>query len=386
MSIYFDHNATTQIDERVLQAMLPHLRGGYANAASLHQPGRAARAAIDTAREQVAALVSAQAAQVIFTGGGTEADNLALKGLAARLPRGRILVSAVEHPAVLESAAVLSRQGWEVATLAVDPQGRVCTDALAAQLAAGDVRLVAVMAANNETGVLQPLEEIAPAVRAAGALLHVDAVQMAGKLALDYAATGAHSLALSAHKIYGPKGVGALVLDKSVDIEALLHGGGHEGGLRSGTENTAAIAAFGAAAALAQAELEPRRRHSLALRERLSAVLAAAPGVTVFGTGAERLPNTVQFALAGFEGESLLMALDRNGVAVSSGSACEAGSGEPSHVLVAMGVAADMARGAVRVSMGKDNTIAEVDRFGAILRELAGQQTLPGLNPAVLAG
>ncbi|MDT0634364.1 cysteine desulfurase family protein [Spectribacter hydrogenoxidans] len=381
MNVYFDHNATTPLDERVLTAMLPHLRDQFGNAASRHAPGRSARAAIDTAREQVAALVGAHPGQVVFTAGGTEADNMALKGLSA-CRRGRLLYSAIEHPAVLETAEAMDVPS---ATIAVDGQGRVDLADLDRQLGTGDVAVVAVMVANNETGAIQPVAEVSDRVRAAGALLHVDGVQGAGKLAMRYADTGAHTLAISSHKIYGPKGVGALVLDKRVDIRPLLHGGGHEGGLRGGTENTAAIVGFGAAAELAKAERASRHEHTAGLRDRLQAGLAAAlPEAVIFAAEAERLPNTLQFAVPGFEGESLLMALDQFGFAVSSGSACASGSGEPSHVLLAMGVDPVVARGAIRVSLGKDNTADEIDRFLAVLPQVARSQSMPGLNPAVM--
>lgn len=366
--------------------MLPYLRASWANAASLHGPGRAARAAIDQAREQVAALVDTHPSQIVFTAGGTEADNLAVKGLVAPRPGRRLLISTIEHPAVLESAQALVGRGWRVGWIPVDAGGRVRLDVLREQLSSGDVGLVAVMAANNETGAVQPVAEVAELARAAGALLHVDAVQMAGKLALRYADTGAHSLALSAHKLYGPKGVGALVLDKAVEFEALLHGGGHEHGLRAGTQNTAAIVGFGAAAALAAEQREQRRSQLASLRETLLAGLRSIPGITLFGGDAPCLPNTLQFALPGFEGESLLMALDKRGVAVSSGSACAAGSGEPSHVLMAMGVDASVARGAIRVSLGRDNSREEVENFLVILQELASGPSLARCNPSVLAG
>lgn len=383
--IYLDHNATTPLDPQVLDAMLPYLRESYANASSLHRGGRAARAAIDTARDQVADLVGAHPSQVLFTGGGTEANNLAIKGLAARLRPGRMLISAVEHPAVIEPAHSLRAQGWRVDSLAVDGDGVISVDALERELAAGDVRLVAAMAANNETGTLQPVAELAAAARAADALFHCDAVQAAGKVALRYPDTGAHSLSLSAHKIHGPKGVGALVLDKGLDIAALLHGGGHERGLRGGTENTAAIVGFGAAAELAVARRETQGAHVQALRDRLENGLAAMPGIRMFSQGARRLPNTCQFAVAGFEGESLLMALDGHGIAVSSGSACASGSTEPSHVLLAMGVDADVARGAIRVSLGRDNTVADIDTLLSVLQQLtAGGARMPRINPAVL--
>ncbi|MES1943802.1 cysteine desulfurase [Salinisphaera sp. PC39] len=387
MSLYFDHNATTPLDERVLETMLPWLREGYANAASLHRGGREARAAIDHAREQVAALAGAHPGQVVFTAGGTEADNLAVKGLAARLPRGRVLVGSMEHPAVLEAAQALAPHGWQVDEIPAGADGRYDLTGLREQLAAGDVRLVAAMAANNETGALQDTAAIAEAAREAGALFHCDAVQLAGKGMLRYPETGAHTLALSAHKIYGPKGVGALILDKGVDIEPQLHGGGHEGGLRAGTENTAGIVGFGAAAELAAAELEERYAGLLTLRDRLEGGLSGMPGVTVFAEHVARLPNTVQFAVPGYEGEGLLMSLDRHGIAVSSGSACASGRGEPSHVLLAMGIDPTVAYGAVRVSLGRDNSAEDVDSFLATLRELTSAgAAMPSLNPAVLAG
>lgn len=387
MSLYFDHNATTPLDARVLDAMLPWLRDGYANAASLHRGGREARAAIETAREQVAVLAGAHPDQVVFTGGGTEADNLAIKGLAARLPRRRLLIGSMEHPAVLESGEALERGGRRVDEIPAGADGRYDLAGLREQLADGDVGLVAAMAANNETGAVQHVAEIAEAARAAGALFHCDAVQAAGKMKLDYRETGAHTLALSAHKLYGPKGVGALILDKGVDIEPLLHGGGHERGLRAGTENTAGIVGFGAAAELAVAELDERYARSLTLRDRFETGLSAIPGATVFAEHVRRLPNTVQFALPGYDGEGLLMALDRHGIAVSSGSACASGSGEPSHVLLAMGIDPATAQGAVRVSLGRDNTSEDVETLLETLRNLAGTgAAMPALNPAVLAG
>lgn len=389
MSLYFDHNATTPLDPRVLEAMRPWLEGGYANAASLHRGGREARAAIEGARERVAALAGAHSDQVVFTGGGTEADNLAVKGLAACLPesRRRLLIGSMEHPAVLEAGEALEARGWPIDEIPAGADGRYDLAALRELLAEGDVGLVAAMAANNETGAVQDVAAIAGAAREAGALFHCDAVQAAGKRRLDYAATGAHTLALSAHKIYGPKGVGALILDKSVDIEPLLHGGGHERGLRAGTGNTAGIVGFGAAAELAAAKLDERYAHLLTLREYFEAGLAAMPGVTVFAEYVERLPNTVQFAVPGYEGEGLLMSLDRHGIAVSSGSACSSGRGEPSHVLLAMGIDPAVAQGAVRVSLGRDNSREDVDTLLTALRELTGAgAAMPSLNPAVLAG
>lgn len=386
--IYFDHNATTPLYPTVLEAMQPWLTGRHANASSLHQGGRAARAAIDTAREQVAALVGVPPQQVVFTAGGTEADNLAIKGMAAACKPGRLLYSAVEHPAVAESAQALRRQGWQVDSLVVDDQGRVKIDALADALSEG-AEVVSVMAANNETGVLQDIAAIAEVVHAYGARLHTDAVQAAGKTAFDFAASGAHCASLSAHKIQGPKGVGALIVDKQLDVEALLHGGGHEQGLRAGTLNTPGIVGFGAAAARAAEQGAAQARHMRGLLKQLETGLDALGNITRFSANVDRLPNTCQFSVPGYDGEGLLMLLDRHDVAVSSGSACASGSGEPSPVLLAMGVDETTARGAIRVSLGPDNTADEVRQFLDVLATLAGgsaQPAMGGINPSVLAG
>jgi len=385
MSIYLDHNATTRMDEAVLEAMLPYLRDDFGNASSLYQAGRQARAAIDHAREQVAALVGAHPAEVVFTGGGTEANNLAVKGLAGLAQPGRVLISAVEHPAILEPARALPPP-WAVTELDVDANGCVQTVALENALEFGDVRLVACMLANNETGVIQDVARLARLAQAAGARFHCDAVQAAGKIPVDYHALGVDTLSLSAHKLYGPKGVGALLRRKHLDLQPQLHGGGHEQGLRGGTENTAAIVGFGQAAEMAGRALEERSARLQALRDELQAGLMAMPGVRVFAADAERIPNTLQFTLPGYDGEGLLMALDRQGIAVSSGSACAAGSGEPSHVLTAMGVDPVEAKGAVRVSLGKDNSQADVQTLLQALQQLSGGAAMPSINPAVMGG
>ena len=368
MPTYLDHNATTQLDARVLDAMLPYLSGPYGNASSLHRYGRAARDAVERARAQIAALVGAQPGEVVWTSGGTESNNLALKGVAA-VAGGRILYGATEHPAVMEAAEALTSQRG-VEAVAVDRHGLVDWPRFERQLAAGPVALVALMRANNETGVIQDVERAASLVRAAGARLHVDAVQAAGKIALDFPTLGADLMSLSSHKLYGPKGIGALLRRAEVDLWPLHHGGPQEKGLRGGTENVAAIVGFGAAAEFAQQEMQQRARHALALRERLESSLGALPGLQIFGAGAERLPNTVQFALPGFDGEALLMQLDRKGFAVSSGSACASGKNEPSHVLLAMGIERELARGAIRVSLGVANTAEQVDAFVDALRQV----------------
>lgn len=377
MPIYFDHNATTPLDPRVLDAMLPYLSGPYGNASSVHRYGRAARDAIEAARVQVAALAGAEASEVTFTSGATESNNLALKGLADGVPRAadapRILYGGTEHPAVLEAAEALRGQGWPVETIAVDRSGVIDWPAFEAQLARGPVRLAALMLANNETGVIHDTARAAALVHARGGLLHVDAVQAAGKLAFDFGSSGADLMSLSAHKLYGPKGVGALLVKSHVGLATQLHGGGQERGLRGGTENLAAIVGFGAACALAAAEVEGRIARWTELKARLEAGLRRLPGITIFGDGVARLANTVQFGVEGWEGEALLMALDRKGIAVSSGSACASGTGEPSHVLLAMGWPRDIAFSAIRVSLGLASTEAEIDRFLIVLGELKMQ-------------
>jgi len=368
--IYLDHNATTPMDERVLEAMLPYLGRFFGNPSSLHRLGRISRSAVEQAREQVALLVNARADDVFFTSGGTESNNTAIKGLAEVLPKGRMAIGATEHPAVSAPAERLRRRGWAVDVVAVDGQGRL--DWRDHEFAE-DLRFASLMLANNETGVVQTIAPIAERLRSYGVILHCDAVQAVGKIAVDFAACGAHFLTLSSHKIYGPKGVGALVADRSLALPPLLDGGGQERELRGGTENVAGIVGFGRAAELARLELEARASHLLGLRERLESGLRNMGGVRLFSAEADRLPNTLQFGLAGIEGEALVMALDRRGIAVSSGSACASGAGEPSPVLLAMGIDPGVAKTAIRVSLGKDNTAADIDALLAALKDTAGQ-------------
>ena len=372
--IYLDHNATTPLAREAREAMLPALDSLFGNPSSVHEAGRLARNALDEARRQVAALVNVHARQVIFTSGGTEANNLALRGVATRRRQGRILVSGVEHSAVRGPANDLAAQGFTVEEIPVTANGRVLPGAVEARLGP-DVILVSVMLANNETGALQDVAAMARKVRAAGAVMHTDAVQVAGKLPLDFNATGAQLMTLSAHKLYGPKGVGALITDGSIDLVPQVSGGGQEAGLRGGTENLAGILGFGAAAALARATQPARAEAARHLRDRLERNLAIRPGVTIFARGAERLPNTCQFSIAGRDGELVQMGLDRQGIAVSTGSACHSKSPDPSHVLLAMGVNPVEARGAVRVSFGDGNTEADVDALLAALDRL--DQVLP---------
>lgn len=371
MPTYLDHNASTHLDPRVLEAMLPYLSGPAANASSLHRYGRIARDAVEQARVQVAMLVGCEAKEIIWTSGGTEANNLALKGLTAEAPASRVLYGATDHPAVMEAAESLKSAGWRVEPITVDAGGLIDFAAFATQLAAGPVALVSAMRANNETGVITDTPRLVQLAHAAGARVHVDAVQAAGKIALDVSALDCDLLSLSAHKIYGPKGAGALVVRTHVELWPIQHGGAQERGLRGGTENVAAIVGFGAAADLAAAELDARASHAQVLRDQLEAGLGARADIVIFGAGSPRLSNTLQFALRGWDGEALLMALDRKGFAVSSGSACASGSGAPSHVLLAMGFDRVTAKGAVRVSLGKDSSAADVDGFVAALGLIA---------------
>lgn len=372
--IYLDHNATTPVLPEVRDAMLPLLGENFGNPSSVHEAGRLARNALDEARRQVASLAGVHARNVIFTSGGTEANNLVVRGLALRAlqgnRRGRILVGATEHSAMLEPAHALRKLGFDVIDLPVDALGRISPEILAEHLT-DETLLVSVMAANNETGVIQDVSTLAKIAREAGATFHTDAVQLAGKLPLDFAACGAHLMTLSGHKIGGPKGIGALITDGSVDFLPQVIGGGQEGGLRAGTENLPGIVGFGVAAGNAAATQPELASHTAGLRAKLEEQLETMPQITVFARDADRLPNTCQFAVSGMDGETVQMGLDRQGIAVSTGSACHSRSTEPSHVLLAMGVDPDVARGAIRVSFGRENTEADVDALIAGLNSLA---------------
>lgn len=369
--VYLDHNATTPIDESVLEAMLPFLRQQHGNASSRHEMGTVARRAVDHAREQVAAAVGARPSQVVFTSGGTEANNLFIKGAAAMLRPQQVVVSAIDHPCVAMPARDLVRAGWTLRRLCVDASGVADLGDLDAALRL-PTGIVSTMLANNETGVLQPVAAIATRAREARAWMHSDAVQALGKVPVDFEALGVHGLTVSAHKLRGPKGAGALVLDKRIELKPLLHGGGHESGMRSGTENVPAIVGFGAACDLAVARLAAFEAHCVALRDELDARLAAV-GATVFGRLAPRVPNTTCFAIDGIDGETLVIELDRLGFCVASGSACSSRSTEPSATLLAMGVAPDRARGAVRVSLGPDNDAQQIRDFAVAVAATAGR-------------
>jgi len=379
LPVYLDYNATTPLAPAVLAGMLPWLESRFGNASSRHEYGRAARQAIDEARQRVAAAVNAHPTEIIFTSGGSESNNLFLKGAAASMKPGLLAISAIEHPCVLKPAAQMAELGWNVRQIAVDAAGRVDL-ADFSEVLAGKPKLISVMTANNETGVLQDLAALAAQAKMTGAWFHSDAVQALGKLAIDFRAlnaAGVHALTLSAHKANGPKGAAALVLDKRVELQPLIAGGGHERGLRSGTENVPAIVGFGIAAELAAqcvAELPVRMTM---LRAKLESGLSAL-GARIFAADARRLPNTSYFAFPDIDGETLVGKLDRAGFAVASGAACSSANPEPSHVLRAMGVAPEVARGAVRVSLGAENSVVDIDQFINALQVTVGR--LQGLT------
>ncbi|MDD1612260.1 MAG: cysteine desulfurase [Methylococcaceae bacterium] len=369
--IYLDHNATTPIDPQVLEAMLPYLQSFYGNPSGLYRLGRLSRSAVDTARNQVAELVGVSPNQVIFTSGGTEANNLALVSLE---PMAGLAVSAIEHPSVIVPAERLRQQGHPLTILGVDQDGLILKDALDEIIQTDKTALVSIMLANNETGVIQDIEIHAEQLRGRNILLHTDAVQAAGKIPVDFNRLGVQLMSLSSHKIYGPKGAGALVFEKGTRLSPLLLGGGQEQDYRAGTENVAAIVGFGKAAELAKSELAQRSEFLLGLKTQLEDGLRSIPGLCIFSEDAPRLPNTVQFGLPNIDGEMLLMKLDQHGVAVSSGSACASGGKEPSYVLTAMGVDPVLARSALRISLGTSNTPDQISQIIKILKNLVCQE------------
>lgn len=371
--VYLDNAATTPLDERVLAAMLPLLRDGRGNPSSLHALGVAAAEAVEEARESVAALIGASPSEVYFTSGGTESDVLAVRGLAqARPDKRHVVVSAVEHAAVRETVRTLENEGYEVSRIPVDGYGVVSPNEFAAALRP-DTALAAVVWANNEVGAVQPVEELSRLCAEREVPLHSDAVQAAGRLALDVSRVPVSTLAISAHKLYGPQGVGALYVREGVGLSPLLVGGGQERGLRSGTENVAGLAGFGAAARLAKDELEERARHETELRNLLVDRLLEIEGVSLNGHPVERLPNNVHLRVEGVEAEGLVLILDALGYAIGSGSACSSGGHKASPVLLAMGQSEREAFSAIRVTVGKDNTRGEISGFTEAFVTAVGQ-------------
>jgi len=362
---YLDHNATTPLDPAVLDAMLPYLRDEYGNASSRHDLGRRARRAVDLAREEVADAVGASPGQVVFTSSGTESNNMAIKGVAAMSTRQSVVVGATEHPCVLCAARSLQRICFGFEPIAVGEEGLIDAEDLGRVLSR-ECALVSVMLANNETGVIQDVGRIADKAKESGAVMHTDAAQALGKIPLDFSALGVDMMSLSGHKAYGPKGVAALVVRREISLAPLLDGGGQEGELRSGTENVPGIVGFGKAAQIAKERLSDAGAIA-SLRDDMERSLAGM-GAVVFGAGADRLPNTCYMAFPGIEGESLVVMLGQSGYGVASGSACSSMKDEPSHVLLSMGVGVDLARCAVRISLGRDTAREEVDSFLGALR------------------
>lgn len=370
--VYLDYNATTPVDPEVIEAMVPYFAKTWGNASSTHYEGQQARAAVENAREQVASLVGCTPKEIVFTSGGTEADNLALFGLARRYghPPQRVLYSAIEHPAVRESARALAHEGFRVEEIPITPDGVVDINRLSDSIDS-DILLIAVMAVNNETGVIQPLEAIGSICAERNFLFHVDAVQAAGKIPLQPRLWQCSTMAMSGHKIYGPKGIGALYLRHEIELVPVLHGGGHERGRRAGTENTPGIVGFGKACELARVRMESDAAHIAQMRQYLETELnQRLPDALIYGAKSPRVPNTTMMGFPGVEGETLVMQLDLEGFAVSSGSACASGRVETSHVLKAMGVDEHLAKGSIRISLGRLTSLEEIEAFVQTLERI----------------
>ena len=367
--IYLDHNATTPVDPAVAAAMGAVLLTEFGNPSSVHHFGQRAKAVLDEARSAVAALIGAQPGDVVFTGGGTESDNAAIRGAAEALEstgRRHLIATAIEHEAVLHTFKALAKRGWRTTLLPVNASGVVSPEALEAAMTS-DTALVSVMHANNEVGTIQPIAALAAIAKRHGAVMHTDAVQSAGKIPVDAASLGVDMLSISAHKLNGPKGVGALWIRRGTRLLPFATGGKQERGRRAGTENIPGIAGLGVAAQLARTKLLTEGVRLAALRDRLETlVCGSVPGTVVNGTG-PRVPNTTNISFDRVEAESLLIALDLEGIAVSTGSACSSGTLEPSHVLKAMGFAAHRSQNSIRFSLGAGNTEADVERVVSVL-------------------
>ena len=384
MRIYFDYNATTPLSAEVIETVTAATRDLFGNASSVHHFGQQAKAAVDNARSALATLVGADPSEVVFTSGGTESDNFAIRGAAEALEptkRRHLIASAIEHEAVLNTLKALTRHGWRATLLPLDPSGIVSPDRLREAIT-DDTALVSVMHANNEIGTVQPVAELAAIAHERGALMHTDAVQSVGKIPVDVRALGVDLLSLSAHKFNGPKGAGALWIKRGTRLSPYQTGGKHERNRRAGTENVPALAGLGVAATLAAARMTREAGRVGALRDRLEeGVLCSVPGTVVNGERSRRVPNTTNISFERVEAESLLIALDLEGIAVSTGSACSSGTLEPSHVLKAMGLPVHRTQNSLRFSLGLFSTDAEVDRVVDVLPRLV--EKLRGLTRRV---
>jgi cysteine desulfurase len=379
--IYMDHSATTPVAAEVLEAMLPYFSDKFGNASSLHGFGREAKEALEESREKVARLLNAHPEEIVFTSGGTESDNMALKGIARKNRNsGRhIITSSIEHPAILETCRSLEREGFSLTYLPVNHEGLVELSELERAIRP-DTILISIMHANNELGTIQPLEEIGRLAAEKDIFLHTDAVQSVGKIPVDVEDMGADLLSLSAHKLYGPKGVGALYIRRGTRIESLATGGGHERGLRSGTENVPGIVGLARAADLARAEMAGEGQRLIELRDRLAAlVLGRVKDAWINGSMKKRLPGSLNFGFSYVEGESLLLYLDSKGVAVSTGSACSSHKLEPSHVLLALGLQPVQCHGSLRITMGRSNSREDVDYVADCIAEAV--ERFRGISP-----
>ena len=376
MRVYFDYNATSPLAPEVVDAVVRATRDVYGNASSVHHFGQQAKAAIDDARSSVAALINADPSEIVFTSGGTESDNFALRGAAGVLEglesagRKHLVASAIEHEAVLNTLKALAKRGWRTSIVPVDSSGVVSPDRLREVIAA-DTAIVSVMHANNEIGTVQPIAEFAAIAHEHGALMHTDAVQSVGKIPVDVRALAVDLLSLSAHKFNGPKGAGALWIKRGTRMQPAMTGGKHERNRRAGTENVPAIAGLGVAAALAAPKIGREGERLAALRDRLeNGILRSVSGTAVNGGSSPRVPNTTNISFDRVEAESLLIGLDLEGIAVSTGSACSSGTLEPSHVLRAMGLPTHRTQNSLRFSLGMFSTEAEVDRVVEVLPKL----------------
>ncbi|MDD2421830.1 MAG: cysteine desulfurase NifS [Heliobacteriaceae bacterium] len=378
--VYLDHGATTPVNPDVAAAMIACLQDHFGNPSSLHGFGRDAKQFLDEARTNVAALIGAHPEEIIFTSGGTEADNMAILGVARAMRKkgNHVITSAVEHHAVLDTCLALQKEGFEITVLPVDAYGQVHIDDFERALREETV-LVTIMHANNEVGTIQPIKEIARMAKAKGIIVHTDAVQSVGKIPVDVNELGVDLLSVSAHKIYGPKGIGCLYVRKGTKMLPLMYGGGQERQRRPGTENMPGIVGFGVAAAIAARELPAEMDRLTKLRDRLIAGLLALPAVRLNGHPTERVSINVNACFHYIEGEALLLALDMRGIAASSGSACSAGSMDPSYVLLAMGIPPEIARGSLRLTLGRGTTAEQIDYVLGVIAEIT--EKLRAMSP-----
>ncbi len=362
MKVYLDHAATTPVDKEVLDAMIDFFNKKFGNASSLHSWGREAKEALEKSREKVAALINADADEIVFTGGGTESDNMAIKGIAFMHGKGHIITSKIEHPAVLETCKYLEKKGFDVTYLPVDKYGMVNPEDVEKEIR-DDTILITIMHANNEIGTIEPIEEIGKIAKKNNIVFHTDAVQTVGKISIDVKKMNVDMLSISSHKIYGPKGVGALYIKRGIKIEPILHGGGHEKGLRSSTENISGIVGFAKACEIAMKKMKEDVERMKKLRDKIIKNVLEIEEAYLTGHPEKRLPNHASFYFRGIEGESLILMLDSYGIAASTGSACSSKKLQPSHVLLAIGLKPEEAHGSLRITLGRENKEEEIDYF-----------------------